>query len=320
MRHSSDTVTSEQIYQRLILIRECEERIRKEYPSNELKTPVHLGIGAEAISVGVVSKLPASTSYFGTYRNHCLYLAAGGSLERFWAELYGKSTGCGKGKAGSMHLSDPQANVMLTSAVVGTTIPIAVGAALRNKYLGNDELVCVFFGDGACEEGVFHESLNFASLHRLRILFVCEDNDLAIHNHLHKRQAFELLDLVRAYQIQAVSIQGHLIDNVRAATAHLLKALKRGPAFLHAKYHRFLEHVGPNEDYAVGYRDKPKNVSYLDPLQHLDSSFCIGKLDREWRDATEEKIALEIDLAIAQAKEAPFPDDSELYKDVYETP
>lgn len=313
-------MTNEEIYQRIILIRECEERIRKEYPLNELKTPVHLGIGAEAIAVGVMSKLPVSTHYFGTYRNHCLYLAAGGNLERFWAELYGKATGCGKGKAGSMHLSDPQANVMLTSAVVGTTIPIAVGAAFRNKYLSNDEIVCCFFGDGACEEGVFHESLNFASLHRLRILFVCEDNDLAIHNPLARRQAFQLLDLVKSYGIQAMSIQGHLIDNVRAATVFLTKHLARGPAFLHAKYHRFLEHVGPNEDYAAGYREKPRNAPSLDPLQWLDESGCLKSLDKEWRDAAEERISHDVGKAIQLASAAPFPMDDELYKDVYEAP
>ena len=311
-----DRVSGEEIYKRLVLIRECEERIRKEYPSNELKTPVHLGIGAEAISVGVVSKLPASTQYFGTYRNHCLYLAAGGSLERFWAELYGKATGCGKGKAGSMHLSDPEAGVMLTSAVVGTTIPIAVGAALRNKYLGNDDLVCVFFGDGACEEGVFHESLNFASLHQLRILFVCENNDLAIHNPRQKRQAFHILDLVQSYGIRGVGARGYILHEVGMAVGFLEKFLKFGPAFLRADYHRFLEHVGPNEDYTAGYRKRPLDAGSLDPFAHLN----IRGLDQADRDAIEAQVARDIDAAVKLAKEAPFPADDELYKDVYETP
>ncbi len=152
-----------EIYYKMHLIRECEERIRKEYATDEIKTPVHLGIGAEAISVGIVASMPAGTKYFGTYRNHALYLAVGGSLEEFWGELYGKETGCAKGKAGSMHLSAPSQGLLVTSAVVGTTIPLAVGASLSNKYLGKNDYTVAFFGDGATEEGVFHESLNFAA-------------------------------------------------------------------------------------------------------------------------------------------------------------
>lgn len=304
------------IYYKMHLIRECEERIRREYSSDDIKTPVHLGIGAEAISVGVVSMMPAGTKYFGTYRNHALYLAVGGSLDEFWGELYGKETGCAKGKAGSMHLAAPENGLLITSAVVGTTIPLAIGAALSKRYSGDSSGgVVAFFGDGATEEGVFHESLNFAALHRLPITFVCEDNGLAIHNHRSTRQAYALKDLVRSYGIVYRACHGHQIDNIR----HLLQPmLQDGPAFLHCTYHRFFEHVGPNCDFAAGYRERPVNEAALDPMEYLKTARCVAELDDNARLLIEERVFAEIDQAVARAKQAAFAGPEELMRDVYE--
>ena len=135
------------LYRKLILARRAEEKIREEYFNDDMKTPVHLGIGQEAIPVGVCHCLAAGTKTFGTYRNHALYLAITGDTDGFFAELYGKATGPAKGKAGSMHLSAPELGLMATSAVVGSTIPLAVGAALANTYCKSGDLVAVFFGD-----------------------------------------------------------------------------------------------------------------------------------------------------------------------------
>ena len=150
------------LYRKLLLVRQVEEAIRTHYASDDMKTPVHLGIGGEAISVGVCHCLPAKASTFGTYRNHALYLAVTDDTDGFFAELFGKESGPGKGKAGSMHLCRPDCGLMATSAVVATTIPLAVGAALANAYRKDSTPVAVFFGDGAVEEGVFWESVNFA--------------------------------------------------------------------------------------------------------------------------------------------------------------
>src|SRR5205823_4451006 len=140
------------LYQSLYRIRRLEEEVARVYPSDKIKSPVHLSIGQEAVSVGVCETLQPQDVVFGTYRGHALYLAKGGNLREMVAELYGKVTGCARGKGGSMHLIDPDAGIMGTSAVVGTTIANAVGYAYALKYRRQDAIVVSFFGDGATEE------------------------------------------------------------------------------------------------------------------------------------------------------------------------
>src|SRR2546425_11905807 len=193
-------VLHEQLYRSLYRIRRAEEEIARVYPSDKVKSPVHLSIGQEAVSVGVCEALRSGDVVFGTYRGHALYLAKGGDLKRMIAELYGKATGCTKGKGGSMHLIAPEHGVMGASAVVGTTIANAVGYAYGLRYRREDAIVASFFGDGATEEGVFAESLNFAVLKRLPVLFVCENNQYAIHTHQSRRQGTPAIcDRARAY-------------------------------------------------------------------------------------------------------------------------
>ncbi|HVR17912.1 MAG TPA: thiamine pyrophosphate-dependent dehydrogenase E1 component subunit alpha, partial [Candidatus Limnocylindrales bacterium] len=178
----------ERFYRALYRIRRVEEEIAAVYPTDKIKSPVHLSIGQEAVSVGVCEALDRDDVVFGTYRSHALYLAKGGDLQKMIAELYGKLDGCAKGKGGSMHLIDVAARVMGASAVVGTTIPQAVGFAYALKLQRKDSVVVSVFGDGAVDEGVFHESLNFAALKSLPIIFVCENNLYAIHTHQLQRQ------------------------------------------------------------------------------------------------------------------------------------
>src|SRR5262245_12617119 len=166
----------EALYRSLLRIRRVEEEIARIYPTDRIKSPVHLSIGQEAVSVGVCEALEPADVAFGTYRSHALYLAKGGDLKRMLAELYGKVTGCARGKGGSMHLIDAAHGVMGASAVVASTIPQAVGYAYALKLRGTPAIVASFFGDGAVEEGVFHESIHFAALRRLPVLFVCENN------------------------------------------------------------------------------------------------------------------------------------------------
>lgn len=302
-----------ELYYRMHLIRECEERIRREYSTDEIKTPTHLAVGAEAIAVGIVASY-TDAKFFGTYRNHHLYLALGGSLDEFWGELYGKETGCAKGKAGSMHLSAPDKGLLLTSAVVSTTIPVAVGYALSSR----SEPSIAFFGDGATEEGVFHESLNFASLHRLPVLFVCEDNDLAIHTKRETRQKYNLQKLIEAYGIVYRSAEGYHLDEVLKVSEYLKPLVKERPCFLHVKYHRFYEHVGPGEDYAAGYRTRPIYEHRLDPLKTLESQNCVKSLTANDREIIKARVAVEVDNAVERSKQAPFPPIPELTTDVFE--
>ncbi len=313
-----------ELYRDLLLARECEERIRKDYYSDEMKTPVHLSIGAEGIAVGVCQGLPKTTSYFATYRNHAIYLAASHDTDGFFAELYGKATGCGKGKAGSMHLTAPDKGLVATSAVVATTIPLAVGSALAQKYQGKSDVSCVFFGDGATEEGVFWESLNFASLHKLPVLFVCEDNELAIHSHKKDRTAHPTLKpIVEGFGIRYATVPGWEADEIKETTLKLAEAMKTqgGPAFLFVPYFRFLEHVGTNEDFKAGYRTKPDRAhDEMDPVLRLEKKLLEKGATPQTLADCKTAVLKKIDASVEFAKKSPFPAATELFTDVYAEP
>ncbi|MDP3921285.1 MAG: thiamine pyrophosphate-dependent dehydrogenase E1 component subunit alpha [Candidatus Omnitrophota bacterium] len=310
-----------QFYHKILLIRKCEDRICSEYATDEIKTPVHLHIGAEAIAVGVIAALGSSPQVFGTYRNHAHYLMLTGDTDTFFAELYGKVTGCAHGKAGSMHLTAPERGLLLTSAVVATTIPVAVGAAFANVYQNKKNVVASFFGDGAMEEGAFWESINFASLHKLPVLFVCEDNNLAIHTGKKERQGFRSAkDAVAGFECHYGEAPGHRVDLIHeAATGLLAKMAKDGkPGFLKCEYHRFRSHVGVRLDYAAGYRPKPSaaELEAVDPvLAAKDWVLGLGA-----KEAALEKIAAdidkEIDASVAKARTDAFPGIDDLYTGV----
>ena len=245
-------------YRSLYRIRRVEEEIVRVYPTDKIKSPVHLSIGQEAVSVGVCAALRPGDVAFGSYRSHALYLAKGGDLKKMIAELYGKVTGCAKGKGGSMHLVDVAAGVMGTSAVVGTTIANAVGFAYAVTVQKRDVVVASFFGDGALDEGVSHESLNFASLKKLPIVFVCENNLYAIHTHQLRRQALaNISERVATYGIPSERIEGNDALRIHERVGAAVEALRRGeegPFFFECMTYRWKEHVGPNDDYHLGYR------------------------------------------------------------------
>ena len=313
---SSDDL--ERIYRSLRLIRRAEEEIARIYPSDKIKSPVHLSIGQEAVAVGVCEALRPDDVVSPTYRGHAALLAKGGSLKGMMAELYGKATGLTGGKGGSMHLIDMSHNVLGASAVVGTTIPIAVGYALAFKRMKSTRVVAAFFGDGATEEGVFAESLNFASLHRLPVLFVCENNAYAIHTPIAKRWATDrLAERVASYGIPARRIDDGDVLEIRAqATAAVapMRGGEGGPHFLECRTYRWREHVGPNEDYDAGYRSRAE----LAPWQRNDQLERIGVLLAAGRRAAvDAAIEREIADAIAFAEGSPFPEREALFTDVF---
>lgn len=308
-------------YRALLRIRRVEEAIADVYPTDKIQSPVHLSIGQEAASVGVCEALDPADVVFGSYRGHALYLAKGGDLPRMIAELYGKATGCAGGKGGSMHLIDPAAGVMGMSAVVGSTIPQAVGYAWGLRLRGKPAVVASFFGDGAVEEGAFHESMNFASLKRLPVLFVCENNFYAIHSPQSARQpSTDLLDRARAYGIPAARIEDsdaaaiyeaarEAVDGMRAGTS--------GPRFLECRAYRWREHVGPNEDFDAGYRSRDEAEPWFrrDPLARAGD-----RLRPELRRAIDEEVGAEIRRAFEFAERSPFPDAAALFTDLFKEP
>lgn len=309
---------NDRFYKSLYKIRRVEEEIARVYPTDKIKSPVHLSIGQEAVSVGVCEALKPYDVVFGTYRGHALYLAKGGDLKKMVAELYGKATGSAKGKGGSMHLIDTKARVMGASAVVGTTIPHAVGFAYALKLKGSKSIVVSFFGDGGVEEGVFHESLNFAMLKKLPIIFICENNFYAIHTHIGQRQSnTNIWEKAKSYGIPSERIENNDILKIYERVGSKVKALRQGvlgPFFFECMTYRWKEHVGPNDDFHLGYRSE----SEREPWVKNDQVKRIGQLiEAKRRKKIEDKIEKEIQDAFVFAEKSPFPRDPELYTDVF---
>jgi TPP-dependent pyruvate/acetoin dehydrogenase alpha subunit len=311
----------ERFYRALYRIRRVEEEIARVYPQDKIKSPVHLSIGQEAISVAVCEALRPGDVVFGSYRGHALYLAKGGDLRQMIAELYGKSTGCAQGKGGSMHLIDTDAGVMGTSAVVGTTIANSVGYAYALKYRGSDAVVASFFGDGATEEGVFHESLNFAALKRLPVLFVCENNSYAIHTHQLRRQALaNIAERARSYGIPSQRVDDGDVLGLHEQVERVVADLRSGgcgPFLFECKTYRWKEHVGPGEDWHLGYRMPQEAEPWRenDPLARL-----AAQLDPEVRRQIEGEVGCEIEVAFAFAELSPEPKAEALFTDVVARP
>jgi TPP-dependent pyruvate/acetoin dehydrogenase alpha subunit len=305
------------LYHQLFRIRKVEQKIARVYPSDVIKSPVHLSIGQEAISVGVCDVLRREDVVFGTYRGHALYMAKGGNLNAMMAELYGKVDGCCRGKGGSMHLLDSSVNMMQTSAVVATSIPQAVGYAMSIKYRSSDKVVVCFFGDGATNEGAFYESINFASLKQLPILFVCENNGYAIHSSVRSRSAqTEIYKIAKANKIESYVIEDNDVFKIRTLAKNLINEIRSGggPRFLEAYTYRCLEHVGPSEDWDMNYR----SIMEMDTWNQQDQVEVLGnKLPVDEKNAIEKNVKHEISLAFEFAEKSAFPDQSELEKHVY---
>ena len=307
----------ERIYRSLRQIRRAEEEVARIYPTDKIKSPVHLSIGQEAVSVGVCDVLRADDIISPTYRGHAAYLAKGGPLRGLVAELYGKATGVAGGKGGSMHIIDMKHNVLGASAVVGTTIPLAVGYALAMKRTKTDRVVVAFFGDGATEEGVFSESLNFAALQKLPVLFVCENNGYAIHTPTSRRWATDrLCERVATYGIPSQHIDDGNVLKLRAITSDLVSRIRKGegPAFIECRTYRWREHVGPNEDFEAGYRPRVD----LDRWVEADQVDEVGSMiAAERREAIDVDVEREIADAVAFAESSPFPAIEALHTHVF---
>jgi TPP-dependent pyruvate/acetoin dehydrogenase alpha subunit len=305
------------LYRTLFRIRRVEEKFARVYPSDKIRSPVHLSIGQEAVAVGVCAALQPQDVVFGTYRGHALYLAKGGDLKQMVAELYGKATGCAGGKGGSMHLVASEVGMMGTSAVVGTTIPNAAGYAYALKYRRQDALVVSFFGDGATEEGVFAETLNFAVLKRLPLVFVCENNQYAIHTHQSRRQGTPAIcERVRAHGMPAERIENNdvfqLFHRFRHAAAQVRAG--KGPWFFEVMTYRWKEHVGPNSDFQLGYRTEDE----AEPWMRHDQLTRVAKfLPPAERERIEAEIEAEIESAFDFAESSAFPEPAALYTDVF---
>jgi len=295
------------LYRRMLLVRRVEERIKAVYHLREMRSPPHLYMGHEAVAAGVCATLRPDDVVFPYYRSHGWYLAKGGDLKAMLAELHGRETGCSRGWGGSMHLIDLRAGVMGTSAIVGGTVSHAAGAALTFRMRRQDRVAVVSFGDGAIEEGVFHETLNFAALRKLPLVFVCENNLYATNTHIRDRQAQpEIFRHAERFGLPGVRADG---NDVLAVYRHARTAVARarrgeGPSLLEFLTYRIFEHCGINEDHELGYRtlDEIRRWQAKGPLQkgkRLASEADVRRMTTE--------IDAQIDAAFEYARSSPFP-------------
>ena len=312
------------LYFEMLRIRFVEKSISKRYKEQEMRCPVHLSIGQEAIAVGVCQNLNKDDKIVTAHRSHAHYLAKGGSLKKMMAELYGKETGCAKGLGGSMHLIDLKAGVLAAVPIVGSTITIGTGIAWANKLKRNKSIVVAFFGDGVTEEGVFFESLEFASLQKLPILFVCENNNFSVYSHISKRQSQKrnITKIAKSFGIPSLKIDGNHVEKVYSKTNSIIKKIKRksSPFLIELNTFRDIEHCGPNLDDNLNYRSEKYISSWRKkcPIKNYGNYLKKLKLMKQSEEKKINKIIkLETINSFNFAKKSNFPKKSLLKKYIY---
>jgi len=306
----------------MLRIRLFEERVADLVERGEVKCPCHLYIGEEAIAVGVCAALERKDYVWGGHRSHGHYLAKGGDAEAMMAEIFGRISGCARGRGGSMHLLACDAGILGTVPIVAATIPIAVGAGLAAKLRKSGEVSVSFFGDGATEEGHFHESVNMAALYKLPVVFVCENNLYSSHMHISERRPLDNLDRIgELYGIPGQRMDGNDVEAVhRAAIAAVTRARGgEGPSLLECRTYRWRGHVGPSWDMDVGVKRKNELQEWLprDPLARTRKNLLEKGVRESELGRVEEKVRAEIDETVRKAREAPLPDKSELMEHVF---
>jgi TPP-dependent pyruvate/acetoin dehydrogenase alpha subunit len=312
------------LFKQLYRIRAVEEAIASHYPEGKMRCPVHLSIGQELIPAVFAETIRPTDFAVSTHRGHAHYLAKGGDLNAMIAEIYGKSTGCARGKGGSMHLIDLSVNFMGTSAIVGNSIPIGVGLALSAQIKETDQISCVFLGDGAIEEGVFYESVNFAAVRKLPVLFICENNLYSVYSPLSVRQPAgrSIANMVKAMGIEVGIADGM---DIQASKQLMKESVDRVrdtamPFFIEFSTYRWREHCGHAFDNDIGYRTTEEFLTWQakDPLHYLETQLNNSSPSMQ-NSITELKstIDTEVNVAFDFAENSPFPDQREAYDGVY---
>lgn len=315
--------TQLKMYVSMLRIRRIEEVIASLYAEQEMRCPVHFAIGQEAPPVGLSAHLNRNDLVFSAHRSHGHYLAKGGSLKGMVAELYGKVTGCARGKGGSQHLIDLECGFMGSAPILASTISVAVGAAWAGKMDGENRVVVAYFGDGATEEGTFHEALNFAGVKQLPILFVCEHNLYSVHSALDVRQPNRpITALAEAHGLMGLRGDGNDADEIYGLASTAVERARNGEgaSILELETYRWLEHCGPNEDVNLGYRaaEEVELWQARCPLVRYRQRLLEAGILTAERDAAEKrKIEHEIEEAVAFAKNSAFPGPEELTMHVH---
>ena len=312
------------LYLDMLRIRRIEEAIESRYHEDEMKSPIHLVMGHEAISVGSCSSLNKDDLIYCSHRTHGHYLAKGGSLKGMLSELYCRANGCAGSRGGSMHLLDKNVGMAGSSAIVAGSIPIATGAALASQIKVQDQVVMTYFGDAATEEGACWEAVNFAALKKLPIIFFCENNFFSVCSPLEVRQPpnVEIYRKAEGFGLPALQLDGTNVLDVYESTQEAVARARKGegPTFIEALTYRWRGHGGAGDDSASGYRD-PKEVKHWEqycPINGFYNYLVKRNLySKTEKDLVEEKIKEEIEKAFEHATSSLNPQEMDLYTHVY---
>lgn len=311
------------LYVLVCKIRRVQLEIEKFYNEDEMRTPVHLCIGQEAIAAAVSVSLNKDDYVFSNHRGHGHYIAKGGNLKAMIAELHCKETGCSRGRGGSMHLIDTSVGLLGSSSIVGGGIPIAVGAAMGSVMQKEKRVTAVFFGDAASEEGVLYESMNFAALKKLPVVFICENNFYSVFSHQSARQATNDISMrPGAFGIPAYKVDGRDIISAYESSKKAVDAARRGegPSFIECRAYRFRAHAGTGDELKEKYRkiDEYDEWTKRCPVKDFEGLLIKkGVLSKESAEKIGQEISKEIDEAFDFARKSPLPDKRELLKYLY---
>ena len=316
--------TAINIYFEILRIRKIELEISKKYSEQKMRCPVHLSIGQEGVPAAFSMASRRSDFAVSTHRGHAHYLAKGGNLKAMISEIYGKSTGCSKGKGGSMHLIDLAVRFMGSTAIVGNSIPIGVGLGLSAQLKDTEDVSCVFLGDGAIEEGVFFESLNFAAVRKLPVLFICENNFYSVYSPLSVRQPpnRNIAKMIESFGVKSISAEGNDAYVVYEYLSNAFAEIRSGsgPIFMEFSTYRWREHCGPAFDDELGYRTAEEVTFWKakDPIAKITQALETVIPNFHSRITSDILIIKrEIESAFEFAEHAPYPAPEEAFKGVF---
>jgi TPP-dependent pyruvate/acetoin dehydrogenase alpha subunit len=335
MPHDSDNTPAQdgleatllvRMHKELLRVRLAETALAERYKKQEMRTPTHFGIGQEAVAVGVCAALTTDDVAYSHHRSHNHFLAKGGSVYRLAAELFGRETGCSRGRGGSVHLTDLSCGFVASSAILGEAMAAATGSALAFKMSKEDRISVGFFGDAVAEEGAFYECLSYSALKQLPILYVCENNGYATESPLDIRQpdGASICGRVESFGIKTLQVDGNDVAAVCRAATEAKAWIKAGggPVFLECATYRWLEHVGPYFDHEFNrsYRSEAEVTAWQEkcPVErsskHLTALGAASASDLEgWKADTASAIGADIERAYSD----PWPDPKTLFDNIY---
>jgi pyruvate dehydrogenase E1 component subunit alpha len=318
-----DKETLVNIYHQMVLVRRFEEKSAEAYSAGKIGGFCHLYIGQEAVAIGAISAIRRDDYVLTSYREHAHALAKGMTPESVMAELFGKATGCSKGKGGSMHMFDKEVNFLGGHAIVGGQIPLATGVAFASKYKGTDQVTLCFFGEAAVNQGSFHESLNMAQLWKLPCIYICENNQYGMGTSLQRAMSsHDISEKACAYDIVSEFVDGMDVLAVREATLRAIERARQNylPTLLEVRTYRFMGHSMSDPG---NYRTRAEIERYQerDPIKLFTASLKEeGVMADEEFEAIEAQVREQVEKALRFAEESPLPAPEELFKDVYANP